>query len=88
MTNSDLEVSLEEILKRIEEIGSSLLFSETWFEIEILNFTEGVEVDGLTPGTNTDQAEDEDSDPEIRELEGERSKCSKHACLNNSLRIL
>ena len=38
---------------------------------------EEVEMNDLTPDADPDQDEEVDSDPELRNLEGECSKCSK-----------
>ena len=57
--------------KEREEIGESNVFG---FLTEHFNLTEEVEMDDLTPDAEPNQAEEEDSDPEIRELEG-KNKC-------------
>ena len=44
------------------------------FLTEHFNLTEEVEMDDLTPDADPDQEEEEDSDPELRELEG-KNKC-------------
>ena len=42
--------------------------------VEHFNLAEEVEMDDLTPDAEPNQAEEEDSDPEIRALEG-KNKC-------------
>ena len=51
-----------------------LSFLNNEFLTEHFNLTEEVEMDDLTPDAEPNQAEEEDSDPEIRELEG-KNKC-------------
>ena len=51
---------------------------QTRNEIKTLDdMKEEVEMNDLTPDADPDQDEEVDSDPELRNLEGECSKCSK-----------